>query len=401
MRALVDLGNEPRVLGDRVSWVVRAGWVAAAAGSVVAVALGAFSTAGWRGFFFAYLQAWLYFASIALGALFFVMLQHLTNTGWSVVVRRLAEAMAATLPLLALLFLPIVAGVGELYHWSHAAAVAADPLLQWKSGYLNTPFFLVRCAIYLGVWAWLARFFVGRSVAQDASGDVAHTVAMRRRAAPGMFLFAFTVTFAAFDLLMSLDPHWYSTMLGVYFFAGSAVGFFAALIVFTYLVQRAGFLRRAITREHYHDLGKLLFAFTVFWAYISFSQFMLMWYANIPEETLFYLHRQEHGWEWVGLALVFGHFLLPFLVLLSRAPKRRKGALAAAAGWLLLMHWVDLYWFIMPVGSEHAAVNWASLALTVGLGGVLVARLLWGARSVSLVPEKDPRLLESLTFENA
>jgi len=238
-------------------------------------------------------------------------------------------------------------------------------------------------------------------VAQDASGDVAHTVAMRRRAAPGMFLFAFTVTFAAFDLLMSLEPHWYSTMLGVYFFAGSAVGFFAALIVFTYLVQRAGFLRRAITREHYHDLGKLLFAFTVFWAYISFSQFMLMWYANIPEETLFYLHRQEHGWEWVGLALVFGHFLLPFLVLLSRAPKRRKGALAAAAGWLLLMHWVDLYWFIMPVGSEHAAVNWASLALTVGLGGVLVARLLWGARSVSLVPEKDPRLLESLTFENA
>ncbi len=401
MRALVDLGNEPRVLGERATSVVRGGLAAAAVGFAAALALGALSVQGWRGFFFAYLHAWLYFASLALGALFFVMLQHLTNAGWSVVVRRLAEAMASTLPLLALLFLPIVAGVGELFHWSHAEAVAADPLLQWKSGYLNIPFFLVRCAFYLGVWAWLARFYVGRSLAQDTSGDVAHTVAMRRRAAPGMFLFAFTVTFAAFDLLMSLDPHWYSTMLGVYYFAGCAVGFFAALIVFTYLVQRAGFLRRAITREHYHDLGKLLFAFTVFWAYISFSQFMLMWYANIPEETLFYLHRQEHGWGWVGLALVVGHFLLPFLVLLSRGPKRRKGALAAAAGWLLVMHWLDLYWFVIPVGSEHATVNWASLALTLGLGGALIARLLWGARSVSLVPEKDPRLLESLTFENA
>lgn len=401
MRALVDLGNEPRVLGEKAIPVVRAGLAAAVVAFAAALALGLLSAQGWRGFFFAYLHAWTYFASLALGALFFVMLQHLTNAGWSVVVRRLAESMASTLPLLALLFLPIAAGVGELFHWSHAEEVAADPLLQWKSAYLNTPFFLIRCALYLGVWAWLARFFVGRSLAQDASGDVAHTLAMRRRAAPGMFLFAFSVTFAAFDLLMSLDPHWYSTMLGVYYFAGGAVGFFAALIIFAYLVQRAGFLRRAITREHYHDLGKLLFAFTVFWAYISFSQYMLMWYANIPEETLFYLHRQEHGWGWVGLALVFGHFLLPFLVLLSRGPKRRKGMLAAAAGWLLVMHWLDLYWFVIPVQSEHAAVNWASLALAVGFAGVLIARLLWGARSVSLVPEKDPRLAESLTFENA
>ncbi len=401
MRAMVDLGNEPRVLGEKASPVVRGGWLAAGVGLVAALALGALSGQGWRGFFFAYLHAWAFFASIALGALFFVMLQHLTNAGWSVVVRRLAEAMASTLPLLALLFVPIAVGLGELYHWSHADAVAADPLLQWKSGYLNTPFFLIRCALYLGVWVWLARFFVGRSLAQDTSGDVAHTLAMRRRAAPAMFLFAFTVTFAAFDLLMSLDPHWYSTMLGVYYFAGAAVGFFASLILFSYLVQRAGFLRRAITREHYHDLGKLLFAFTVFWAYISFSQFMLMWYANIPEETLFYLHRQEHGWGWAGLALVFGHFLLPFLALLSRGPKRRKGALAVAAGWLLIMHWLDLYWFVIPVQSEHATLNWASLALAVGLAGALMASMLHRVRATSLVPERDPRLMESLTFENA
>lgn len=401
MRALVDLGNEPRVLGEKASPVVRGGWLAAGVGLVAALALGALSGQGWRGFFFAYLHAWAFFASIALGALFFVMLQHLTNAGWSVVVRRLAEALASTLPLLAVLFVPIAVGVGELYHWSHAEEVAADPLLQWKSGYLNVPFFLVRCVVYLGVWTWLARFFVGRSLAQDATGDVAHSLAMRRWAAPSMFLFAFTVTFAAFDLLMSLDPHWYSTMLGVYYFAGAAVGFFATLILFTYLVQRAGLLRHAITREHYHDLGKLLFAFTVFWAYISFSQFMLMWYANIPEETLFYLHRQEHGWGWLGLALVFGHFLLPFLVLLSRGPKRRKGALAAAAGWLLVMHWLDLYWFIIPVQSEHAALNWASLALAVGLAGALMASMLHRVRATSLVPERDPRLTESLTFENA
>lgn len=401
MRAMVELGNEPRVLGEKASPVLRNGLLAAGVGLVAALALGALSGQGWRGFFFAYLHAWAFFASIALGALFFVMLQHLTNAGWSVVVRRLAEALASTLPLLAVLFVPIAVGVGELYHWSHAEEVAADPLLQWKAGYLNVPFFLVRCLVYLGVWTWLARFFVGHSLAQDATGDLTHTLAMRRWAAPGMFLFAFTVTFAAFDLLMSLDPHWYSTMLGVYYFAGAAVGFFATLILFTYLVQKAGLLRHAITREHYHDLGKLLFAFTVFWAYISFSQFMLMWYANIPEETLFYLHRQEHGWGWLGLALVFGHFLLPFLVLLSRGPKRRKGALAAAAGWLLIMHWLDLYWFIIPVQSEHAALNWASLALAVGFAGALIAGLLHKVRTASLVPEKDPRLAESLTFENA
>lgn len=401
MRSRVELGDEPRVLGEKAKPFVRNGLLAAGLGFATALALGALSGQGWRGFFFAYLHAWAFFASIALGALFFVMLQHLTNAGWSVVVRRLAEAIASSLPLLAVLFLPIAVGVGELYHWSHPEEVAADPLLQWKSGYLNVPFFLVRCVVYLGVWTWLARFFIGRSLAQDASGDLAHTLAMRRRAAPGMFLFAFTVTFAAFDLLMSLDPHWYSTMLGVYYFAGAAVGFFATLIVFTYVVQRVGLLRHVITREHYHDLGKLLFAFTVFWAYISFSQFMLMWYANIPEETLFYLHRQEHGWGWLGLVLVFGHFLLPFLVLLSRGPKRRKGALAAAAGWLLVMHWLDLYWFIIPVQSEHAALNWASLALTVGFSGALIAGLLHRVRAASLVPEKDPRLAESLTFENA
>lgn len=401
MQVTVDVANEPRVLGEAATPVQKAGLVAAGLGFAAAVLYGAATAAGWRAFFFAYLHAWSYFASLALGALFFVMLQHLTNAGWSVVVRRLAEAMAGTLPLLAVLFLPIVFGIGELFHWSHPEAVGADQLLKWKAPYLNIPFFLVRCVVYLAVWAWLASFFVGRSLAQDATGEPAHTLAMRRRAAPGMFLFAFTVTFAAFDLLMSLDPHWYSTIFGVYYFAGSAVGFFAGLIVFAYLVQRAGFLRHVITREHYHDLGKLLFAFTVFWAYIAFSQYMLMWYANIPEETLFYLHRQEHGWEWLGLGLVFGHFLLPFLLLLSRTPKRRKGALVVVAGWLLLMHWLDLYWFVMPVHSEHATLNWASLALALGFGGALVAFMLWRMRSASLVPEKDPRLNESLTFENA
>jgi hypothetical protein len=398
-----DIFNENRHLGALGARVARIAALVGLVGLVASLAIAALGADGWRRFFFSYLLSFSYLLTLALGALFFVILQHLTRAGWSVVVRRWAEAIAATLPVLAVLAVPIAAfGLHHLYHWTHAEAVAADHLLQAKQPYLNVPFFVLRLAIYFAVWVLLSRFFLARSLAQDESGDPALTLQMERRSAPAMLVFALTATFAAFDLLMSLDPHWYSTMFGVYVFAGSVVSFLALLIVVVFAAQRAGLLRHAVTVEHYHDLGKLLFAFTVFWAYIAFSQYMLMWYANLPEETAWLLRRQSNGWGWIGLTLVFGQFLLPFAALLSRAPKRRPRMVAAVAAWVLAMHWFDLFWVVIPeVAPQRAVPSLLDLTTLLGLGGVVVAVAVHQMRRHSVVPERDPRLTESLMFENA
>lgn len=397
-----DIFQEERRLGPGAEKLWRAAAAVGVAALALSLILAAVTAGGFRRLAFAYLTSYAWALSLALGALFFVILQHLTRAGWSVVVRRLAEGVAATLPYWAALALPVVASTGALYHWSHADAVAADRLLQAKSAYLNLPFFIVRLLVYFAVWVLLARFFVGRSRDQDESGDPAISLLLQRRAAPAMIGFALTLTFASFDLLMSLDPHWFSTIFGVYYFAGSIVGWVALLTVMALLLQRSGLLRHAITVEHYHDLGKLLFAFTVFWAYIAFSQFMLYWYAALPEETGWFVRRQTHGWGAVGLVLLFGHFLLPFLALLGRIPKRTPRLLGVAAAWMLLMHWVDLYWLVVPEASrEHAVPRLVDLTVAVAVAALGTAFVVRALRRHSLVPERDPRLEESLAFENA
>ena len=224
---------------------------------------------------------------------------------------------------------------------------------------------------------------------------------MEKLAAPAMMLFALTTTFAAFDLLMSLYPHWYSTIWGVYYFAGSAVGFFAMMAITLNLMRRAGYLRRSVSAEHFHDVGKLMFAFVVFWAYIAFSQYLLIWYGNIPEETIWYLERQTGEWTWVSLGLLFGHFLLPFLFLISRYPKRRGQTLVLGAVWLLAMHWLDLYWMVMPqISPGKITLSLLDLLCFVGIGGVFLATAIWRMSRQALIPVRDPRLRESLQFEN-
>jgi hypothetical protein len=398
-----DISRETRHLGVKGTTVTRIAVGVGVVGVAASLGLAAFSADGWRRFFFSYLLSFSYLLTLALGALFFVILQHLTRAGWSVVVRRWAEGIAAVLPYLAVLAVPIVVlGLPHLYHWAHPEAVAADALLRAKRPFLNVPFFIARLAVYFGVWSALSHFYFGRSLRQDATGDAQLTVQMERRSAVAMLAYAVTVTFAAFDLLMSLDAHWFSTMFGVYVFAGSVVAFFALLIVVVYSGQRAGILRHAVTVEHYHDLGKLLFAFTVFWAYIAFSQYMLIWYASLPEETEWMLRRQTNGWGWVALLLVLGHFLAPFIALLSRAPKRRPRLVALAAAWMLVMHWVDLYWIVIPeVAPRQPVPGLLDLATLAGLGGVAVAAVAYLLRERSLIPERAPRLVESLMFENA
>jgi hypothetical protein len=348
-----------------------------------------------------YLVAYIYFLSLALGGLFFVLVQHATRSGWSVVVRRVAEHVAGTLPLFVPLFIPIAVGVHDLYHWSHPEAVAADPLLRHKQPFLNSTFFFIRAGVYLGAWSVLGWWFRRRSLAQDRSGDHAITRRLGRVSAPSLIVFGVTITFASFDWMMSLDPHWYSTIYGVVFFAGAAIGLFALLALLALGLSRSGLTAGAITVEHLHDLSRLLFAFVCFWAYVAFSQFMLYWYASIPEETIFYLRRLGPGWLKLSVVISVGHFVLPFFFLLPRTIKRSRAGLGLGALWMLAMHYLDLYWLIMP--NLHPSAMAFSLldgAALLGVGGAFLAalgRLLQGS---PLIPVRDPRLPESLSFEN-
>jgi hypothetical protein len=349
-----------------------------------------------------YLVSFAFFLSISLGALFFVLLQHCTRAGWSVVVRRVAEALAGNVWLMAVLAIPIVLGMDHLYHWTDTAAAAHDPLLAGKVGFLNPSFFVVRLIAYFLIWGVMAGFLHRTSIAQDESGDPALTLRMERFSAPGMVLFALSLNFAAFDLLMSLDPHWFSTIFGVYYFAASVVAFLAVMPKVLYGLQMRGILTNAVTVEHYHDFGKLLFGFVVFWAYIAFSQYMLIWYGNLPEETEWFLKRQTGEWTAVSLILIFGHFVVPFLLLVSRMIKRRPLLLALTGGYVALMCWIDIYWLVIPEFSPGVArFGLLDVLCFLGMNGVFSAVVLFRLSRHSVVAEKDPRLEESLAFENA
>jgi glucan phosphoethanolaminetransferase (alkaline phosphatase superfamily) len=260
---------------------------------------------------------------------------------------------------------------------------------------------VIRNVAYFGVWSAMALWFGRQSQLQDQTGDHELTRRMRRASLPGLIVFALTVTFFAFDWLMSLQPEWYSTIFGVYFFAGSAMAFFAFLSLAIIAARRAGLLAEVVSTEHQHDVGKLLLTFVVFWAYMAFSQFLLIWYANLPEETSFFAQRYTGAWLTVGVVLVFGHFLVPFFLLLSRAVKRNATALAAVSVWLLAMHLLDLYWLVMP--NLHPAGMAPSLfdaAALIGCCGLFLAAFGGALKRQALIPLRDPRLPESLTFEN-
>jgi len=353
-------------------------------------------------FFFSWLVSFLFFLSLVLGALFFVLIQYASQGSWGIVVRRIGETTFATVPVMAVLFVPVIFGRHDLYSWSVPGAADHDALLQWKAPFLNVPFFLIRAAIYFGCWSFIAILYYRLSSGQDTSGEPGVSARLRRLAGPLIAVLALTTTFAAVDWIVSLTPHWYSTMFGVYFFAGSFVGYIALLSVLAPALRRAGLLDTVVTAEHLHDIGKFLFAFMCFWAYIAFSQFLLIWYANLPEEAIWYRARLEGSWRTVSLLLMVGHFGVPFLYLMGRDVKRRNWTLALGGVWLLVMHYVDLYWQVMPtlhVDGVHLSLLDVTAFLAVG--GCFVAAAGWLMRRQALVPLRDPRLAESLAFENA
>ena len=398
---LPDVSREARGLEELAPRIFLLAGILLAVGAVASVGLAFGTEHGFEHLMQSYLVSYAYFLSLALGGLFFVLLQHVTKAGWSVVVRRIAEAIAANVVLMALLVAPILFNLGHLYHWAHEGAADHDPILAGKVGFLNPSFFMIRLAVYFVVWILLAWFFYSSSTSQDSSGDPRLTRRMEVLSAPGMVIFALTLNFAAFDILMSVDPHWFSTIFGVYYFAGSVIVIFSTLTILIAYLQRQGRLRNVVTPEHYHDLGKFLFAFVVFWAYIAFSQYLLIWYGNIPEETVFYELRQQGSWLWISLLLLVGHFILPFLWLISRHPKRHRTVLPLAAVWLLIMHWLDLFYLVMP-GFRPAEMPFHLLDLTcfVGLGGIFFATAIWRMGRVNLVAARDPRINESLGLDH-
>ncbi|MCA9557803.1 MAG: hypothetical protein KC583_04485 [Myxococcales bacterium] len=354
-----------------------------------------------RQFFFSYLVAFMLCLTIALGALFFTIIHHLTRATWSTGLRRIAENLAGTLPVLAVLFLPILLGLHDLYHWSHEAVPAHDPLIRHKSGYLSTSFWVIRAVVFFGLWTAIALFFRRNSVKQDETGDTALTFKMRKWAPVSTLIFALSISFAGFDWMMSLDPHWFSTMFGVWTFAGSMVSFFAALGLAGLWLTKKGALAKTLTVGNFHDIGKLLFGFIVFWAYISFSQYYLIWYANIPEETAWYLHRTHEGWDNIFSLIIGGHFILPFALLMSRHLKRRRAVLGLACGWMVLMHWVDLYYVIMPTLQHHLHFHWLDVTTVLGVGGVFVAFFVRQFGKDAAVAHRDPQLIASMEYDNA
>jgi hypothetical protein len=376
-----------------------------AIGLACAIVLGVLARDGFRELSYRYVVAYAFGLNLAQGALFFVLIQHITRAGWSVVVRRFAELTSLLVIPLAILFvpilLPVLGGQSPLYEWNHADVVAHDLLIQKKLPYLNAGFFTVRWVLYFVIWTAIAVKFRQWSRLQDETGDVRWSETCEQWAGPATILLALTSTFAAFDLLMSLDAHWFSTIYGVYFFAGSMVTFFAVTILSMAAFRRMGLFREALTIEHLHDLGKLLFGFNCFWAYIAFSQYLLVWYANIPEETQWFLKRQQHGWEFVSIVLIVGHFAIPFLGMMSREVKRSFPAMVGWSLWLLLMHWVDLYWLTLPhLTPQGPTVGLIDLGCLVGLAGLLLAAWFWLTGDHILTPQKDPRLSESLAFHN-
>jgi hypothetical protein len=342
-----------------------------------------------------YLMAFVFWAGVGLGSMALAMIAHLSGGAWGVVARRVFEASSRTLPLLAVLFLPIALGLKDLYLWASPEAVAADPILQHKEPYLNSGFFLARTLLYFVIWTGIAWALSTWSRQQDEGADTA--LRMQRLSGAGLLVYAITVFFMSVDWIMSLDPHWFSTIYGMLFMVGQGLSALAFTIVVLVLLARSEPYAHVIGPNHLQDLGKLTFAFVMLWAYLTFSQFLIVWSANLPEEIPWYLTRMQHGWGWIGLLLIFGHFFLPFFILLNRDIKRNAPQLLTVAVFILVIRFADIFWLIGPPhGEEGVAVHWLDAVTPLGIGGIVVAWFLWQLSQVPLIPLREPFLQEAI-----
>jgi hypothetical protein len=352
-------------------------------------------------FFRSYLFAYLYCLGLSIGSLGILLLHHTVGGKWGVVTRRLFESGARTFPLMALLLVPVLFGMTSLYLWARPEIATHDHVIHWKTPYLNIPFFLIRMVIYFGVWMLYAWMLGRKSLEQDQTGDPLLIIRMRQISAPGLVVFVFVTTFALIDLGMSLEPHWFSTMYGAMFLIGQVLQTFAFMIAILVMLWPRPPFSEIVTVRHFHDLGNFLLAFTVVWTYLAFSQFMIIWSANLPEDIPWYMRRFSGGWGAIAAILLVFHFFVPFLILLNRFVKRDPKWLRMVAIWIILMRLLDVYWIIEPAFYQHEfelhrqvfRVHWLDIVAPVGLMGVWIAAFVWQLKRFPLVPLKDPRLI--------
>ncbi len=380
-------------------------------------------TSKWSRFLHAYVVGWTYIFGISMGAIWITILHHLVRGRWLTAVRRITEAMGLAMPIVFLaglgFIIPLLAGHQDLYYWAHPDAHnhVVNHHLAHKLGWLSPEQFAVRYVIYGVAMSFLAHYFAKKSKEQDASGDPKISETLRIASAPAMILFSLVVCMVSFDVLMSLAPKWYSTIYGVSYWGGSMVSSMAALALIVLGIQRSGRLTHSVNENHYHDIGKWMVSFTFFWAYTAFAQFMLQWYGNMPEETVWYKYRLFGEWQWVSIALLVGFWAFPFVFLMSRWTKRIVPSLVFFAVWQLVFRWLELYWEAMPnfdwhvenginvgplhgnVALHHVGFSPVDLLVWIGLCGILVAGI--GKNLVgNLIPVKDPTLPLSLGHEN-
>jgi hypothetical protein len=351
-------------------------------------------------FSFSWLFAFAFFFTLCAGCFFWTIVHHATDAEWSVVVRRQLENIASLFVVMAFFFIPVLLLRRHLYEWMNIPP-GTDPVLEAKRGYLNFPFFLIRAAIYFLYFILATQVLRRWSVMQDKDGNPAFTVRLRKVAFASLPLFAFALTFSAFDWLMGLEFRWFSTMWGPYIFAGAAGSSMSLLVLVITALRNAGYLREVVTLEHYHIMGKWMLAFSVFWAYIGFSQYMLYWYANIPEETQYFIQRNTESWWYLSSFLVLGRFFLAFGILLLQSIKKQPHRLCLLAGWIVLMQTLDMYIVVLPA-LHKTGVHLSILDLLplLGIGCTLAFFYLRIVGKASLFPVRDPRLIESLRLKN-
>jgi hypothetical protein len=349
-------------------------------------------------FFRAYLIAYVFWIGIPIGCLGILMIHHLVGGTWGFVIQRCLEAAVRTFPIMFLLFLPIIFfGLPDLFAWARRDVVAGDPVLQEKAAYLNIPFFFVRAVIYFAVWSALGFFLTRWSRAQERSADQAFIERAQTLSGPGLVLYGLTVTFSAIDWLMSLEPRWYSTIFGMIFMVSHGLIALTFVIVAAYFLSRREPLQRIVAPWVLQDLGNLLLAFVMLWAYLSFSQFLLIWVENLQHEIPWYIHRLTGGWAAIGAALIALQFAVPFVLLLSRAIKRNPAVLASVATGVAVMHWIELFWFVAPTfHPEGFSLHWTTLLAPIAIGGVWLWSFLSYLKGQSLLPLHDPRFVAIL-----
>jgi hypothetical protein len=350
---------------------------------------------------FNYLVTYMMIVSIGLGSLFLIALEYAVGADWSTPIRRIPEFFAGLLPVLFILVIPLLVFNHDLFHWAHKEAVAEDKILQGKAPYLNVTFFIIRTFIFIGLWSLFYWVLIRNSRKQDDTKDQLLTKRNIRFSAAFIPVFALSITFTAIDFMMSLEPHWFSTIFGVYYFAGTVVGALAAVTIAVVILKEKGYFDPWMTEDHLFSLGALLFAFINFWAYIAFSQFLLIWYADLPEETMWFLTRWNGSWAVFSILLILVHFAVPYFVLLTQPSKKNPKILKFIAIWLLFAHLFDLFWLIMPnmesIKSGYT-FSWIDLVLPIAGTGLVILVFNLRAKRENLIPIGDPKLKRGIDF---